>query len=215
MVFVITQIKCGVKVVKLWYGCVIVDSCTLSDLYYEFSGGKLDGSVPLLDEYFGATVEAFAGKSKTDLIRVNSQCCVGDVTFSLGQYVEFCLAILDTAGSDSTMIQSSSAKESAFDLLIRGSREKLHLPRKWRADAPVNKKLEFKNEMIDWLEKNKLGWEASHAQQQGGFNKPENRKKRKIDHTNLFGSHLQAHSLSLFYSGRQQLHEEAKVGICS
>ena len=43
-----------------------------------------------------------------------------------------------------------------------------------------------------------------------GFNKPELRKKRKIDHTNLCGSDLQAHSLSLFtlagnsYMKRQQ-----------
>ena len=48
----------------------------------------------------------------------------------------------------------------------------MYLPGKWnyRAEAPVNKKLELKNVIIDWLEKNKLGWEASHAQQQGlGF----------------------------------------------
>ena len=31
-----------------------------------------------------------------------------------------------------------------------------------------------------------------------GYNKPELRKKRKIDHTNLNGSEIQAHSVSLF-----------------
>ena len=108
MVFVIVQIKCGLKAVKPWYGCVIVDSCTLSDLYYEFSGGQLDGSLPLLDEYLGATVESFVGKTKTDLVCVNSQCSVGEVVSSLGQYVEFCLTKLDAASGDSTMIQSSS-----------------------------------------------------------------------------------------------------------
>lgn len=58
------------------------------------------------------------------------------------------------------------ATESAFDVLMRGSRERSHLPGKWHVEAPVNKKLELKNVIIDWLEKNKLGWEASHAQQQ-------------------------------------------------
>ena len=79
-------------VVKPWYGCVIVDSCTctLSDLYCEFSGRQLDGSLPLLDEYHGAPVELYVGRTKTDLVRV-----------------EFCLTKLDTASGDSTMIQSS------------------------------------------------------------------------------------------------------------
>ena len=31
----IAQIKCGFKILKPWYGCVIVDSCTLSDPYDE------------------------------------------------------------------------------------------------------------------------------------------------------------------------------------
>ena len=87
MVFVVVQIKCRLKVVKTWYGCLIPDSCTLSDLYNEFSAGQLDRSLPLLDEYLGATVESFVGRTKTDLIRVNSQCAVGEVVGSLGQYV--------------------------------------------------------------------------------------------------------------------------------
>ena len=59
MVFAIVQIKCGLKVVKPWYGCAIVDSCSLSDLHYEFSGGQLDGSLPIQDDYIGATVDSF------------------------------------------------------------------------------------------------------------------------------------------------------------
>ena len=111
-----------VHVVKPWR--VIVNSCTLSDLYYEFSGGQFDESLPLLDEYLGATVKSYVGRTKTDLVRVNSQCSVGEVVGSLGQYVEFCLTKLDTASGDSTMTQLSSlavAKESAFDLLIKRS----------------------------------------------------------------------------------------------
>ena len=121
--FVVVQIKCGLKVLKPWYGCLIPESCTLSDLYNEFSGGKLDGSLPLPDEYLGATVDPFVGRTKTELIRVNCQCAVGDVVGSIGQYTEFCIGAGDTA-----MIQSSSsymggAMESAFDVLMRGARE--------------------------------------------------------------------------------------------
>lgn len=57
--FVIAQIKCGPKLVKPWYGCLFPESCTLSDLYNEFSGGQLDGSLPLQDKYLGATVKSF------------------------------------------------------------------------------------------------------------------------------------------------------------
>ena len=32
------------------------------------------------------------------------------------------------------------------------------------AEAPVNNQLELKNVTTDWLEKNQLGWEASHTQ---------------------------------------------------
>ena len=155
MVFVVVQIKCRLKIVKTWYGCLIPDSCTLSDLYNDFSAGQLDRSLPLLDEYLGATVESFAGRTKTDLIRVNSQCAVGEVVGSLGQYVEFCLTQLDGVGNargDTAMIQSPSfyvggATESAFDVLMRGALERSNLPGKWKVEAPVNKKLELK---IGW-----------------------------------------------------------------
>ena len=62
---------------------MIVDSCTLSDLYYEFSGGQVDGSLPLLDEHLGATVESFVVRTKTDLVHVSSQCSVGEVCSKL------------------------------------------------------------------------------------------------------------------------------------
>ena len=64
---------------------VFVDSCTLSDLYYGFSGGQLDGSLPLLD--LGATVDSFVGRTKKNLFRVNRQCSVDEVVSSLGQYI--------------------------------------------------------------------------------------------------------------------------------
>lgn len=42
----------------------------------------------------------------------------------------------------------------------------MHVPDKWRIETP-NKKLELKNHLIDWLQKNKLGWDSSYAKQLG------------------------------------------------
>ena len=46
---------------------------------YEFSGGQLDGSLPLLDEYLSATVKSSVRRTRTDLFYVNSQGGVGQV----------------------------------------------------------------------------------------------------------------------------------------
>ena len=51
---VIAQIKCGFKILKPWYGCVIADSCTLSDPYDELvEDSSGDGGLPLADKYLG------------------------------------------------------------------------------------------------------------------------------------------------------------------
>ena len=45
-------------------------------------------------------------------------------------------------------------QSSAFDIMMASSR-RLILPEKCH---PVNKKAELKNDIIDWLSKNKVGW---------------------------------------------------------
>ena len=58
--FFIAHIKCGFTILKPWYGCVIVDSCTLSDPYDELvEDSSGDGGLPLADEYLGVSVEIF------------------------------------------------------------------------------------------------------------------------------------------------------------
>ena len=69
-------------------------------------------------------MELFVGKTKSDLVHVNSQCSVDEVVSSLGQYVEFCLTKVDSANSGSTVVKLSSLaveKEKALDLLMKGS----------------------------------------------------------------------------------------------
>ena len=36
-------------------------------------------------------------------------------------------------------------KEDVFAVLMKGAQERCHVPEKWRAEAPVNKKLELNN----------------------------------------------------------------------
>ena len=229
MVFIIVQVRSGAKLLKLWYGCVINESCTLSDVYTEFSSGKLDGGLPVPDEYLGAAVEASVGPKKTELIRVSCECPLGETVSALGQYIEYSVSTLP----DRMDVDHSDARVDAVAILMRGALERSHLPNKWRIDQP-NKKLKLKNDIIDWLQTNKLGWEPSYAQQLGvafvntlantlwmidgnhqtladrscqipemfdhfqGYNRPELRKKRKIDHSKLSISEVQAHSVSLF-----------------
>ena len=47
MPFVLAQIRLGVKVLKPWYGFVIRDVATLTDVFAELSAGKLDSETPL------------------------------------------------------------------------------------------------------------------------------------------------------------------------
>ena len=94
MVFIIIQIRSGAKILKPWYGCVISESCTLSDVYTEFSSGRIDGGLPVPDEYLGTAIQAFLGPKKTELTPVNSECTVGEAISVLGQYVEYRVSVL-------------------------------------------------------------------------------------------------------------------------
>ena len=151
MVFIIVQIRSGAQVLKQWYGCVINESCTLSDVYTEFSSGRIDGSLPLPDEYLGTAVEAFVGPKKTELTRVNCECTVGDTISALGQYVEYNVSTLPV----DSMCTETDTRVDTMAILMRGKLQRSHLPDKWKADSP-NKKLKLKND-IDWLQTNKLG----------------------------------------------------------
>ena len=127
---------------KPWYGCVINESCTLSDVYTEFSSGKLGGSLPVPDEYLGTAVEVFVGSKKTELTRVRCECTVGETISVLGQYVEYNLSVEDLY---------TETRVDAMAILKRGALQRSHLPDKWRIDL-LNKKLKLKNNIIDWLQ---------------------------------------------------------------
>ena len=141
MVFLVVQIRSGPKVLKPWYGCVINESCTLCDVFTEFSGGRLDGSLPIPAEYSGTAVEAFVGAKRTELTRVSCECTVGEAITALGQYVEYTVSV------DMSMnVETSSNKADAMAILMKGTQERSNLPNKWRVDVP-NQKLKLKNDI--------------------------------------------------------------------
>lgn len=134
---------------KLWYGCVINKLCTLSDVYTEFRSDKIDGSLPLPDEYLGTAVEAFVGPKKIELTHVNCECTVGDTISTLGQYVEYSVSTLPV----DSMCTETDTRVDAMAILMRGALQRSHLPDKWQMNSP-NKKLKLKNDILDWLQTN-------------------------------------------------------------
>ena len=129
--------------------------------------------------------------------------------------------------------EGKSSAMNAFSVLLQAAKERSHVPTKYTIKQP-NAKLTLKNDVIEWLAQNQLGWEKAFAESVGrtfvntladvlwyidgnfatlhdrgcgvtacfesfqGYNKPEERKKRKRDETNLKASELTAFSNSLF-----------------
>ena len=113
MVFIVAQARCGAKVLKSWYDCVINDSSMLSYVYNDFSNGTLDDGPVIPENYQAAAVPAYIGRTKTSLTRVSSQCPVGEVVSALGKFVEFLLSKA-TNESDGLTMESVNSKVNAF-----------------------------------------------------------------------------------------------------
>ena len=133
----------------------------MADVFLDFSVGRLDQTLPIPEYYQGFDVKA--GRNRIDMIPVNSQCSVGEVVSSLGQYIDFAVSKLVADGTEP--LQSPPARDAAT-VLMQSSRSTCCLPKEWTIVSP-NKKLELKNNIIGFLAKNKLGWSASYAEQCG------------------------------------------------
>ena len=107
--------------VKAWYGCAVNKSYTLSDVYTEYSSGKLDGALPIPEELLGAAVEASVGPNKCSLTRVNCECTVGDAVSALGQYIEYSLMPLSVLREDTQ--SPSTVRSDAMAILMSSGQE--------------------------------------------------------------------------------------------
>ena len=92
----VLQIRGRAKVLNPWYGCgVLSETCTLSNVYTEFSDGKIDWRSTSTRGVLGKSgVEAFAGPKRAERTRVSCECTVGDAIAALGQYVEYTVSRL-------------------------------------------------------------------------------------------------------------------------
>ena len=58
---VIVQTRRGSQVLKPWYGCVLAEEASVSNVY---SGGILDSGLPIPEDFRTASVEATIGSKK-------------------------------------------------------------------------------------------------------------------------------------------------------
>ncbi len=166
MVFVIVQIRNGAQILKPWYGCSVAEGSSIADFYASYSSGQLDHNLRIPDEYQDSEVAVKAAKSRSDMILVSFDCPVAEVVSSLGQYMDFVVSTKPAAQETKTLPSTRPTVRDACSVLMESSRSCHTLPQKWQILVP-NRKLSLKNDMIDFLDKNRLGWSASHAQQCG------------------------------------------------
>uniref|UniRef100_UPI00358E6566 uncharacterized protein n=1 Tax=Myxine glutinosa TaxID=7769 RepID=UPI00358E6566 len=156
------------KTVKDWFACNIELDVTISDFYAEFSDGKYDGDgdrEPLPDDTRGTFVKVFAGPSKTDMTKVSPACKVSDVTKTLGSFLKFVLAA-DTA-TDHRMEPDS--RPTVFSVLMNAARDDAFctcLPPIFPL-TQLPQKNKLKNDILQWLQSNKLGWSADSVSSLG------------------------------------------------
>ena len=160
----VLQIRSLGKILKPWYACSVAEKATLSDVYNEFSCGILDQGMPLAEKYQTVCATAFIGRMPQQLTQISYSVQVAEAVSSLGMYIEFNIA----AACDNEGLQRQSAVQpetpvNAFTILMSASKTKYSVPAKYDITQP-NAKLKLKNDMIDWLSENKLGWENAYTE---------------------------------------------------
>ena len=116
--------------------------------------GELDNSDPIEQDDATSVLECYVGSSKSqDLTKVSTELTVGEVVFALGRFIDFNIVNVETI--------LTTAPVNAATLLMENARKKISLPEKW------NPRLKMKNDILDWLAKTELGWEASVAKPVG------------------------------------------------
>ena len=151
------QIRAQSRVLKNWYGCSVAEQVTLIDLYNQYASGQLDNSEAIPAEFATSRVACSLGRNKREMVMVSPDVAVEEAVSTLGRFVYFGVEEQERAASGSITVD-------AFEILLQGARDKTFLPENWNA---TNAKLSLKNVIIDWLAKNKLGWEAVLAKHVG------------------------------------------------
>ena len=176
MVFVVLRIVSGAKILKNWFGCSVPDTASFLDVFAEFSSGNLDKGKPLPEEFSTTVARVSVGKSNAAVgIDIQPNLLIGDVICSLGIYVQFYVSTVCTDGdvfstiineNDEMSCRVNSGNASAFAVLMNSATQRTHLPPFLPATS-ANNKTKMKNGIIEFLQKNKVGWSALNTSSMG------------------------------------------------
>lgn len=86
----------------------------------------------------------------------------------LGQYIEFLITeeAIPNDSSESSRQHSDTVSTNLFTLMMATQRNNKNLPPLFPQIKP-NQKIQLKNDILNWLERNELGWSSDACEQQG------------------------------------------------
>ena len=144
---------------KRWYGTQFLPNENFIDLYNRFASVEIDVK-PVDDKYSNSAISVYASQNVNHITKILIDSCllVADVLPSIGKFVEFLISSVDDT-------PCPSVQSTAFDIMMASSKFRV-LPEKC---DPINKKVELKNNIIDWLSKNKVGWSAGCVETTGVY----------------------------------------------
>ena len=154
VVFVVTQIRSGIKILKKWFGCSVSDQCTFLDMYGSMADGSLDGTnISISSDYNTAVCYIRVGRSASgDFIDLQPDLVIGEVTKSLGIYVEF---VVEKTKESEPLSTTPSLQSDVFHMMMQNASNRLALP---EIDEEKNNKIRLRNDIIKYLDVNKVGW---------------------------------------------------------
>ncbi len=97
------------------------------------------------------------GEDKKQLnVSANPDESISDIVSCLGHYIEFVITE-EEVSTDSGSSRPNSDTVDLFQMMMATQRNNKHLPAAYPELKP-NRKIQLKNDILKWLEKNELGW---------------------------------------------------------
>lgn len=162
--FLVIRVRKGPEVIKQWYGAkVAAESWTFADLFDHFSSGDLDKTAPLkdTDKY---TLNVNVGQKKTEFTQLSPDVSIGEAVSCLGNFVDFSLLEKENETEIPDSNTQENAPADAFKILISAANLSNHLPQK---KALMNNKSRLINDIISWLEAQKVGFLSTNVDSLG------------------------------------------------
>ena len=101
-------------------------------------------------------------KKKLD-VEVHPTESISKVVSCLGHCIEFVVSTPDPLEVEAPQCTQNSVVNS-FSLMMAAQRSRKNLPKQYPVLKP-NRRIDLKNDVLKWLEKNQLGWARDSADQ--------------------------------------------------